>query len=217
MAKTAPIRGLLYFQFQASRGNALPAAFIAIAAAVVSVITGNLFIFNMSLLIAMASLPLLLVTTMASKNGLWERYQLSMPIKRGDLLAAQYITIAICALFGWVLATIVFAANVVLHPEAFGDNLFAALTSSAHAFSTPLWFAGLCFPLASSKIGKGRDELISSMCLLFAVGINVIVPMLSERLDFAPYILPLSAFGISAVVFIISYFITRNLYHKMDF
>ena len=214
-----PMRGLLSYMFQAASGNLLLTLLTSLALAAALLLTGIAFFHSFFVMAAIAGAPYIIMASMGGKKShKWERFQISMPIRRSDLVNALYLCIFAASLVGIPLVVIVTSLYYVLHESIFEHTLTTVLIdSSALFFSLPLLMAGLLFPLACTKAGENRGEALFTLCLLPAVANSLFMPMLAERLGFPKYTLALLPLAVALLVFVVSYFITRRIYAKLDF
>jgi len=213
-----PMKGLLLCSFYTASGNTVLLLLALLALGGVFVVTGQVFFFNMSVIYATTVLPMQVIIGMASNDGKWERFQLSMPIRRSDLIRVHYISLVLSGtVVPLVLITALTGVGVVLHESTFDQGFASAMINSVPAFGMPFLISGLCFPLASSKLGKGREGAILSICFFIAIGIMMIVPQMGDWFNLSFHMVAILIAGISALIFIVSYPITRKMYSKMDF
>ena len=213
-----PMRGLLLCSFYTASGSTILLLLALLALAGAFVVTGTVFFFNMSVIYATTVLPLQVITGMASNEGKWERFQLSMPIKRSDLIRVHYISLVLSgAVVPLVLISALTAVGVVLYGDIFDQGFAAAMITSVPAFGMPFLISGLCFPLACSKLGKGREGGILSICFFFAIGIMMLVPQMGDWFNLSFNMLAVLIAAVSVSIFLVSYPITRMMYNKMDF
>ena len=218
MKTNHPMRGLLIFSFHAASGNASLVLLASIALAVIYLITGNQFFFSMMPLVGLLMFPMMVIASLASKDGKWERFQLTMPIRRGGLLGMQYLSVlgALIIAIALVVVTIalsIFLGNGALH----GHDFVTGLRNIMLVLAMPFLMSGLCFPLASTRFGQDKGPAILTFCQFVAIGIILVAPWTSEQLGVSLHMIGALFLAASALLFIISYFITRMLYAKMDF
>jgi len=217
MKNRSPIKGLLVYSYYAS-GPVVGANFlVCLIVAISFLFAGVNWGFQILVFMAGINLPMSAMIGMASKEGKWERYQLTMPIKRGQLIAMQYLTMLIVTALAVVLLATFVGASSILHDDMFYGSLIDTFLGTAHTFSLPLLMAGLVFPLASSKIGKDRETMVMLVCMTAAMAIHVAVPMIGYRIGLSVDIIPTAFLAITAAYFIVSYFISKSLYNKLDF
>jgi len=217
MKTKIPMIGLLFFTFHATSRNLSVAYLLSLVVGAIFLVTGNPVLFLLFTFIVMLNVPMSIIMQMGSKDGKWERFQLTMPIRRGGLLGAQYLSILVAVVFSALLLLAVIGISVVIHEDMFKYGFTGALIEAAYSFGMPLLMTGLVFPLASSKIGQGREASVLSVCMLATMGISVFVPQASNWLGLSTNIITLALGAISVIVFIVSYFITRVLYAKIVF
>jgi len=217
MKTKAPMKGLLAFSFHSASKSISTNLLISLVLAGGFLIVENAVLLAILVLILMLNLPMAIIMTLASKDGKWERYQLTMPIKRSDLLLMQYLSVLFATIVAAALLITVMGISTVLHDELFDYGFITIIINTAHSFGLPLLMTGVLFPLASSKIGAGREQSLLTVCMIAAMGVNVLVPNLGNMLGMSAEIFPVLIFAISVIIFIVSYYITRAMYAKMNF
>jgi len=219
MKTNNPILGLLKFLFHSASGNFAVIFPICIALSFAFIVTGNSMFFVILVITAMLTLPMVLITNMAAKEGKWERYQLTMPIKRSDLIKMQYygVLLTTMAAAAIIIATVGISIALAPNQYMFEYGLARAIVGLMFSLGMPLLMVGLTFPLASSKIGKNRESSILSICMFFTLGVNMLLPRIGTWVGLSDEMIAVAAFGVSVLIFIVSFFITRMLYNKMDF
>ena len=213
MKKNHPMRGLLVFAFHAASGNASFALLGSIALAAAYLVTGNFIFFSFFLLIAALTFPVLVVASLGSKDGKWERFQLTMPISRNGLLGIQYLSVLVSLIIPVVLVVVMVGLRVFLGRGDFVTGLLDALLPLA----MPFLMSSLVFPIACTKIGQGKESGVLTTCQFIAIGILLGAPWVSERIGVSLHMMGALFLAASVLLFIISYFITRMFYAKMDF
>jgi len=211
-----PMRGLLTFSFHASLGNASLALLSSIVLLIVFLATGGVFFFNMLVIVSLLMVPMLVISSMGDKDGKWERFQLTMPIKRGDLLGMQYLSVVVSLLIPIALVIGAIGIGPLLHEAPF-DSAVSGILATLPALGMPFLMSGLFFPLATTKIGKGKETGLLTTCQFIAIAVILLAPWASERLSISFYMVGALIAAVSALVFLISYFIARVTYAKLDF
>ena len=214
MKRKNPMKGLLICSFHATSGNTAIVLFVALVLAVIFLIVDNVFFFGMLTLCALIIFPMLVMGALGAGN--WERFQLTMPIRRHDLLVMQYLSMVICAIIGVILVAITIGVSYALGVNSiFDDSILIIQTGSA--LGMPFLMAGVVFPLASSKLGKERAVGILTMSQFVAIGITMLAPWVGERSGLSFQMVALLIVAVSMLMFIVSYFVTRAQYAKLDF
>jgi len=219
MRTNNPLKGLLKFLFYSASGNFLVIFPICILLSAIFLITGNSFFFMMLVITAMLTLPMMIITNMAAKDGKWERYQLTMPITRTHLLKMQYYGVLLISLIAALLVIATIGISIALTPNQylFEYGFARAIIDSLFSLGMPLLMTGLTFPLATSKIGEERESSMLTISMFFTLGINILLPHIGNWVGLSTDMISVVAFAVSVLIFIISFFITRVLYNIKDF
>ena len=214
-----PMRGLLTFLFYSASRNMSIVLVICILLAAAFLIFGSAGWFSLFIFIFVLNFPIVLIMSMASREGLWERFQLTMPVSRSDLIRMQYLGVVFPVIFAACVVVVVIGIATVTNDDMFNDGFVNALVESAYYFGLPLLMAGTSFPLASSKLGKDKGEAILTISMLASGGMMMVAPQIGHWLgfDLSMAMVSVSILAVSIVVFVGSYFITKAMYAKSDF
>jgi len=218
MKTNNPTRGLLMYSFYSARGNIGVAILVALAMGVTLLITGNTTVYTFFVGAAIGVPPYLIMIKMGAKNQLqWEKYQVSMPVKRKNMVASFYLSILIAAIFGLLLCGIILGVGSILHESIVEVITETAFGQVSTVFGMVLLMGGLLLPIGSTKVAESRGEAFFSICLGLAIAIMFLISWVGGRAEISPAIMSLSQVIISAVVFVISYYVVINMYAKNDF
>ena len=218
MKTNNPTRGLLMYSFYSARGNIGVAILVALAMGVALLITGNTVVYTFFVSVAIGIPPYLIMMKMGAPNQLqWEKYQVSMPVKRKNMVAAFYLSILLAAIFGLLLCVVILGVGFILHESIAEVIIETAFSQLSYILGLALLMGGLLLPIGSTKVAENRGEAFFSICLGLAIGITWIISWVGIRAGISPVIMSLSRVIISAIVFIISYYIVSNMYSKNDF
>jgi len=214
-----PIKGLLIFTFFSVSKSLSTNLVICLLLAGGFLISGQVALYGMFTFIATLGICMSVIMGLASKEGKWERFQLTMPVSRSGLLLMQYMSVLLVAILGAFMLAIVIAIGTFMltHDVMFNDGLVRALMDASYLPGMPLLMTGVCFPLASTKFGKDRGGSILTISMLVSAGIMVLVPQAGYRLGLPIDIISALVLAVSVAVFVVSYFITKAMYAKSDF
>jgi len=215
--KRKQMKGLLIFCFHAASGNVSLLLMGLLALSVIFLATGIAFFLNIFLIYAVTLFPMMVVTSMASNAGKWEQFQLTMPIRRHHLIQMQYTGLLFAIFVSAVFVIGITGLGVILREVVFEEGFVSALIGFIPSMSVPFLMMGVLFPLASSKIGKGRESGLMTICMLGAIGLTILLPQMEDWLGMSFNMVAVLFAAVSVCVFIVSYPITRALYGKMDF
>ena|GEM_PF-1498640 len=229
MKTKSPMRGMLTFALFSASGNALYLLLGCAAAAIAFLITSNVLpeglqvlLFNFAALFGLLSFPLLVITSLGDKDGAWERFQLTMPIKRSDLLRVQYLAAMVAVVIGvaLVVTTIflsdLFGMTIFAEQMEMDNNFTAGIFTMLPTLAMPFLMSGLFFPLATTKLGKGKEAAIMNICQFFALAVMILAPFVANGFGLNFNTFGTAILAVSVVVFIVSYFISRRTYSKLD-
>jgi len=217
MRNKNPIKGLLVYSFYASGSAVIINLLVSLGVSIAFLVSGVGWVFQILVFLVAINLPMSTMIGMASKNGKWERYQLTMPITRGQLLGMQYITILITVAIATVILVSVIGGAVLLHEDLFYGSFINSLLGTAHSFGLPLLITSMVFPLANSKIGRDREATVLTICMAISIAINAALPQVGYRLGLAVEIIPSAFLITSAALFVLSFFVAKKQYSKLDF
>ena len=213
MTANNPMRGLITLTYFKTRGKFL-------GAIIYSLILGIAFLGgemetlkSMFVMASMIYLPLQVLVGMSENEGRWERFQVSLPIKRSYLLNAQYLSLIFAGLVGGIILTVGIGISTVMHEEWFNNGFASAILSSLHSYGLAFLAIGLCYML-SFAVGNFAAWIIA---MLVPTILQFALPDIAERVGVSIYTLSASVFIGSVVIFIVSYFIMKTMYGKYDF
>jgi len=213
MATSNPMRGLVTLTWFKTRSKVLGGLAYSIILGVLFLGSELEMIRMMFFMACMIYIPLQVLAGMSENEGKWERFQVSLPIKRSYLLKAQYLSIVFATVLGAIVLTIGIGISTATHYEWFNYGFASAMFSSLHIYGAAFLAIGLCFSL-SFIVGNFAAWIIGG---LVPTIMQVIVPIIAERANISVYILSASVFAGSIIIFIASYFIMKMVYEKFDF
>jgi len=233
-----PLKGLLLFLFFSAKGHLVMTAVIMLCATIFALTFGTTPMIG---LIAMLLVPTMSLMTLASaekaEKNKWETFQLSMPVKRQNVVTARYtfylLLILLALLMTGIIEGLALSLNhldVVQHgsfrlggigPMA---EVMEALTITPIQISVQITLlsmgssvlsAALYFPLAYS-IFKGKEELVSILVLIGNFILTAFLLWLASHLEFT--FNQTVMLGVLAPIFLLipSYFFSVRFYQKLD-
>lgn len=213
MRTNNPTRGLLTLTYFKTRDKIWGTVMYALIMGVVYFIIGGEWTYNLFVAVCMIYLPLQVIAGMSENEGRWERFQISLPIKRKHLLKTQYLSLVYVAVLGGIILTASIGLSTVLHEALFNDGFVSALISSLYKYGMGFLAIGLCFTL-SIVVGNFAAWVIG---LLVPSLLMSAMPPIAERVGVSIYTLSVSIFIGSVIIFIASYFTMKTVYEKVDF
>jgi len=218
MIKNSPTRGLLMYSYYTSRGNMGLALLLILALGVALLITGNHVVYSFFALASVGVLPYLIMIRMGAKNQLkWEKFQVSMPVKRKNLVASFYLSILIATIAGFLLCGVILGIGLIIHEGLLEYVIETSFAQVSYVIGIALLMGSLLMPIGSTKFAENKGELFFTICLGGAVAIALLIQWIGGRVGLASAIISLSQIVIAAVVFVISYHVTSKIFAKTDF
>lgn len=217
--KTKPkntIKGLMLYLWYYAGGKLLILNLQAIVWGIIFLASGGLIIQVIFGLNAVAGATFVLIAGMGNKEIDWERFQLSMPVRRRDLASSQYLSVTIASLVGVPIFIIFTGLSSIWHEEIY-FTLSTVFINIAPFLSIPYILGGLVFPLYSiPALEKLYDGMFPAI-MLISIAIPQVVVWVANHFGWSMIAASSIMLAVSVLIFIASYFITKKLYAKMDF
>jgi hypothetical protein len=213
MKTNNPMKALLTLTFFRTRNALLIGIVGAVVPGLAFLASEVELLFMMFAIFCMSFLPMQVFSGLGDDEGRCERLQITMPIKRSDLLKVQYISVLFVAGIGALILTAGIGASTALLDEFFINGFASAIGSSLHIYGMGFLAIGLMFTL-SSFIPSGIAGLVGFMIPAVIVGA---VSGIGDDFGGSIYVLSGAILGVSVLIFAISYFLTKSNYNKMDF
>ena len=223
-----PLAGLLLYFWYSAGGNliilfgqviAWGIAFLAFGDSSFGSVLFILFGIN-----AVMGVSIMIVTNMGNREIDWERFQLSMPVKRRNMASSQYLSVGLAPLIGVPVFVLFAALSLVLHD---GGYIFwqaaeysawlLIFISIAPYLAMPYIMAGLVFPVYMLPVADKLHEGLFPAVLMASIIIPQVMIRVAIRLGWHIVWATSVMLAASLVIFVVSYFVTRKLYAKSDF
>lgn len=212
------MKGLLLNEFYSAVGNIKLFLFIALAAAISLIVTGSPTAQELFVYITITALSVNAVVSFRKDAvSKWDKYEITMPVQRKDIVRSKYLSYLFWLLFGTLLALTVTILAVIIHKTAACLPGTGALPSMFNlGIGISLLTGALFYPL-SYRFGIDKSETILIISIISAILLSIVtlnilnryIPSFSTRMSV--FILLYSA------SFAISYKTTLLLYQKKEF
>jgi len=231
-----PLKGLLLYTLFSAKGHLIMASILLLAFSIFAILAGTTPVTSV---IAMLFFPVMYLLSNAAEikegGGNWHKFQLSMPIRRKDVITSKYLFFLLLTTLALLMTGIV---EGVAHLLDFLDilqvgsfrlggvgpmvelmetiatsqiSMYAILFSLGNALLTCV----LSYPL-NYTIFKGKEEHTALLVLIGNVGINLFMMWLALRLEFTFNQTMLLGVIAPALLLIPSYFFTVKVFQKAD-
>ena len=165
---------------------------------------------------ALLGVSMLILSGMGNREVEWERFQLSMPVRRRDLASSQYTSVGLAPLIGLPVFILFTAMGAVMHEGVYftAGYLFV---STAPFLATPYIMGGLIFPVYSIPAVERVYEGMFPALMAVSIAIPHLLMRLGTRLGWSPTATSSALLVVTLVVFAVSYCLTKRVYERMDF
>lgn len=153
----------------------------------------------------------------ADEAAKWNKFELTLPVKRSTIIGAKYITFAILILFGLLMGLC--------------TTICISLSGQTWSFSSTLWgyeyglvlsifSVSLMYPVVL-KIGTEKNELVLILSAFAAIGFMYLVAValspVTGGLNLRHPLVGAVSISVSALMFIISFLVSINIHKNKEF
>ena len=216
MNKTHPLKGLLRYFWYANGGRLVILFLQVIAWGIIFLVSGNAIIHAIFGINAIAGATIALLTAMGSKETLWERFQLTMPVRRRDLAKSQYLSVAVFSLVGIPIFALFTFFSSLLHEGVF-FSMEMLFISIAPFLAAPFMLGGLIFPLACIRALDEKGEAFFPLLILLSMAIPQGVAIAGNHWGWPMVLTSAAMIALSLVIFLVGYGVAAKLYATQDF
>ena len=213
------MKGLLKNNCFATLDNAKAITGLMVLLCVSGIVMKNQMLLISFTLFCMVGFSLIsLVGSLKERGFKWDKYKLSMPVRRAEIVRSYFLSLLIWLVFGMLLAGSGIGLSLVFRGFLFDKptDLYVG------GIGVSLFAGAIFFPLYCSSGGEERGEALLVISLLLGFGIiaaissfiNARIPTpLTARGTIAVGIMILSA---AVCVFVFSYVLTIRIYRRRD-
>jgi hypothetical protein len=219
------MNGLLKNSFYGALGSAKILLVFFLAAGIVLLVSGNPTLLTVLGLISATVFSFNAVSGFRKEASTkWNKYELTAPVRRKDIVKCRYINHLIWVGAGVLLSAAFIGLTVLFH----GNNYFYyevrdPLTLFCVSTGTALYMGTLFYP-AIYFLGTDRSEVIIIVSLLGAIGLSfgtmwaINAGYGFNSLSDPEYYLCMAVFMAVAIAsFVLSYFLTNFIYHRKEY
>ena len=231
-----PLKGLFIFTFFSAKGHFILALIVTLAFSVFALFLGATPLIGLVSMIMFPTLSLLSQASEAkAEKHKWDKFQLSMPIRRKDVITAKYLfflflTVIALVIIGLVegLAHLLEILNIA-QTGSFNLGDGGAIYELVHSFSvgqlslgimlisigTAFLSCAVYYPLLYT-ICRGKEELTSMLMMIGHLIVSFFIMWLGGRLEFSLNQLVILSIVVPALLLVVSYVFTVRVYQKLD-
>lgn len=215
------MKGLLRDDYYAVRSNAKAlAGFMLLLGAFVAAVISQSLLMGYVLLGMVGFSMNSLVSLRKQSAGKWNKYKLTTPIKRSEIVKSHFVSLIIWLIAGTAVSALVLAFSVMLHGFPF-DRGTDVLSLFAAGLGASLFMGAVFFPLLYLG-GEERSEvflMISLFCgIAVVMGLTTLVNVMFPEVTPVQIMLnKLAVLGCAFLAFISSYPLTVRIFMKKEY
>lgn len=216
------MKGLILDNFYKTLGGMKMFGVLVLAAGIVMMITGNQTILELFVYISITAISAGAVSSMRKDaEAKWDKYEITLPVKKNDIVKSKYFSYAGWLITGFVTAVILVSAAVLIHGNVyFAYGLRDVISLFTLSIVIALMVGAIFFPLAY-LIGIDKSEVLLISSIICGVGSAFLMVGLVNRWEirdaFDFYLRAGILLMTSVLLFLLSYFITQTIFTKKEF
>lgn len=203
------MKGLILKDFINLKKQSKLIGLVALFYLIFSKVTNNNSMFGAIMLMVFAMMPITALSFDEKAN--WDKYGLTMPVSRTEMVLSKYILGIILSSFALILN---FIAQILLGTEMNTENIISILI----IFGISIVFISLMLPIIF-KFGVEKGRMLMFVVLMLPTMIILLfkdfikLPPSDEVIEKALYILPV----VIIIIFILSILLSISIYKKKEF
>lgn len=210
------MKGLIRNNFYSMENNIKISFIIALFLSVVAFFARHSaviqMIISMQLFIFIVNVGTPLHADVVSK---WNKFELTLPVKRNDIIKAKYISFVVLFLFGIIMGSITTLSICVSSGFSDIQSVFYGYEFGITLSATT---AGIMFPLML-KIGTEKNEMIMILSAIASIGllllVSAVLTPLTGEMNIKHSLVGIVSTIVALVIFVSSYFVSVRIYrHK---
>ena len=210
------MKGLLRNNFYGIIENVKIVIVVAMILGIVLLITGEATLLSAFSLMAPPIIAILMISCLRKESASkWEKYKLTLPISRKDIIESQYISHTIWSIAGVAVVAVFMAFTVIIH----GDQYFYygfrdAITLVLGGGILAILIGAISYPLYYLW-GAEKTEVILVISVIGSIGIVFALTMLVNTFsdgnvsDTLYYISLVIVTAVTIIAYVSSYFISK--------
>lgn len=213
------MRGLFLDNFYKTVGSMKLFACFVLAVGFAVLITGNATVLELFVYTAITALSVNGVVGMRKDADVkWDKLELTLPVRRGDIVKSKYISYLFWVLTGFMIAVVFTVLAVVIHGNVFFVYGFRDITSLFTLGTAIALLVGALFYPMAYLFGIDKSETLLVVSVIGSVGLAVLFIWMVNLNGALGYYMRLGVFAsIVVALFGISYAVTRVVYGGKEF
>lgn len=217
--------GLLKNNFYGSLGGAVILLVFFSIAGVSLLISGSPLLLTILVLVSATAFAFNAISSFRKEASTrWNKYELTTPVRRKDIIKSRYISYFTWVLIGIILSTIFVKLTILIHGNRyFYHELRDPISLFCASIGISLFMGTIFYPMIYF-LGSDKNEIVMIISLLGAVGLTLGTLRLInwahgfKTLSDPEFYLSISIFmAIAIIFFLLSYFLCIFVYKKKEY
>ena len=153
----------------------------------------------------------------ADETAKWSKFELTLPIKRSNLVLAKYVSIIILILMGIVMGTATMALSSYYD---YSVSHSALVYGFEYGLTLSILSTSIMYPL-SLKLGAGKSEIIFIISAFATIGIMLLIAAVlstwTEGMNLRHPLVGAVSVIVAIVAFVFSYFVSVIIHNRKEF
>lgn len=211
------MKGLFLNNLYSSIGNIKLFLIIVFTVAAAVLATGNPTAQELFVYITITALSInAVVSSRKDAVSNWDKFEITMPVRRKDVIRSKYLTYVFWLAVGVVIALVISVVTMLIHGNR---NLLYGMSNFYSIFvlgvGISLFTGALFFPIAYIA-GIDKSETILIISVLMAIGLAVLILNMLNQF-FSGFDVRMGIFVIFYILFFaVSYLLTLGIYEKKE-
>ena len=216
MIENSPVKGLMTYEFYSASKNIVIFLAMTLGVNLTTLIAGVPSFFALSVLFGILILPSAFMGNVARDTFTkWDKLQLTMPIKRKNVIVSKYLIYFLAVLVGIIFTGICAGISSCLHERLLSYVLDYMFIWMPFSIGASFLACGIFYPIVYT-IGDNKEEAIMFISIFGAIGFMFLIYTAGFAWGFSQEIVAAVCVAFSVVIFAISFFITVKIYAKKD-
>ncbi len=212
------MKGLIRNNFYSMESNLIISFIMATALVFMPLFIKNIMIYPVIIAVQIFLFVVNTGTALHADNvAKWDKFELTLPIKRCMIIGAKYITFMLLILLGLVMGL---CTTICIY--FFGEpwSFISVFWGYEYGLVLSIISISLMYPIIL-KIGTEKNELILILSAFAAIGIMLLIAFLlssvTEGMNLRHPIVGIASIIVSLVLFMISFLISLHLHRNKEF
>lgn len=212
------MNGLIRSNFYSMESNLKISFILAVALVFSPLIINNTVIYPMIIAVQIFLFVVNTGTALhADEAAKWNKFELTLPVKRSTIIGAKYITFAILILFGLLMGL---CTTICISLSGQTWSFSSALWGYEYGLVLSIFSVSLMYPVVL-RIGTEKNELVLILSAFAAIGFIYLVAValspVTGGLNLRHPLVGAVSISVSVLMFVISFLVSINIHKNKEF